>query len=120
GVPPARGRPPAAARHAGRDRATDTRRGLRSGLRCVGSWMHGSACAGHAGSAVRSSIVDAAPAAAGAPDAAPSTAGGPPAGSILHRLAAALTYRDFRVLWLGACTSSIGTWMQKVAQSWLV
>jgi MFS family permease len=24
------------------------------------------------------------------------------------------------VLWLGACTSSIGTWMQKVAQSWLV
>ena len=36
------------------------------------------------------------------------------------RVAAALTYRDFRVLWLGACTSSIGTWMQKVAQSWLV
>jgi len=35
-------------------------------------------------------------------------------------VAAALTYRDFRVLWLGACTSSIGTWMQKVAQSWLV
>jgi MFS family permease len=31
-----------------------------------------------------------------------------------------LTYRDFRVLWMGACTSSIGTWMQKVAQSWLV
>ena len=24
------------------------------------------------------------------------------------------------MLWLGACTSSIGTWMQKVAQSWLV
>ena len=38
----------------------------------------------------------------------------------LWRIAAALTYRDFRVLWLGACTSSIGTWMQKVAQSWLV
>jgi MFS family permease len=38
----------------------------------------------------------------------------------LHRLAAALTYRDFRVLWLGAFTSSIGTWMQKVAQNWLV
>jgi MFS family permease len=37
-----------------------------------------------------------------------------------RRVAAALTYRDFRVLWLGACTSSIGTWMQKVAQSWLV
>jgi predicted MFS family arabinose efflux permease len=38
----------------------------------------------------------------------------------LARIAAALTYRDFRVLWSGAFTSSIGTWMQKVAQSWLV
>jgi len=38
----------------------------------------------------------------------------------LRRIAAALTYRDFRVLWLGAFTSTIGTWMQKVAQSWLV
>jgi len=35
-------------------------------------------------------------------------------------MASALTYRDFRVLWMGAFTSSIGTWMQKVAQSWLV
>jgi MFS family permease len=40
--------------------------------------------------------------------------------SPFYRLAAALTYRDFRVLWLGAITSSIGTWMQKVAQNWLV
>ncbi len=23
-------------------------------------------------------------------------------------------------MWMGACTSSIGTWMQKLAQSWLV
>ena len=38
----------------------------------------------------------------------------------LRRLAAALTYRDFRVLWFGAFTSTIGTWMQKVAQNWLV
>jgi MFS family permease len=38
----------------------------------------------------------------------------------LHRIASALTYRDFRVLWFGAFTSTIGTWMQKVAQSWLV
>jgi len=38
----------------------------------------------------------------------------------LRRIAAALTYRDFRVLWLGAFASTIGTWMQKVAQSWLV
>ncbi len=39
---------------------------------------------------------------------------------MLARVAAALRYRDFRILWMGACTSSIGTWMQKVAQSWLV
>jgi MFS family permease len=38
----------------------------------------------------------------------------------LSRIAAALTYRDFRVLWLGAFLSTIGTWMQKVAQNWLV
>jgi MFS family permease len=35
-------------------------------------------------------------------------------------MAAALTYRDFRVLWIGAFVSTIGTWMQKVAQNWLV
>ena len=35
-------------------------------------------------------------------------------------MAASLTYRDFRILWLGALVSTIGTWMQKVAQSWLV
>ena len=38
----------------------------------------------------------------------------------LKRAFAALTYRDFRILWLGAFASTIGTWMQKVAQSWLV
>ena len=37
-----------------------------------------------------------------------------------RRAFAALTYRDFRILWLGAFASTIGTWMQKVAQSWLV
>jgi len=36
------------------------------------------------------------------------------------RMFAAFTYRDFRVQWIGACTSSIGTWMQIVAQNWLV
>jgi len=36
------------------------------------------------------------------------------------RIAIALVYRDFRLLWAGAFTSSIGTWMQKVAQAWLV
>jgi MFS family permease len=37
-----------------------------------------------------------------------------------RRMGAALTYRDFRVLWTGAFVSTIGTWMQKVAQNWLV
>jgi len=32
----------------------------------------------------------------------------------------AFTYRDFRVQWIGACTSSIGTWMQIAAQNWLI
>ena len=38
----------------------------------------------------------------------------------LQRTLAAFSYRDFRVLWFGAFTSTVGTWMQKVAQSWLV
>jgi len=38
----------------------------------------------------------------------------------LTRMLSAFTYRDFRVQWFGACTSSIGTWMQIVAQNWLV
>jgi MFS family permease len=32
----------------------------------------------------------------------------------------AFTYPDFRLLWAGAFTSSVGTWMQSVAQSWLL
>jgi MFS family permease len=39
---------------------------------------------------------------------------------ILQRALAAFLYRDFRVLWFGAFTSTVGTWMQKVAQSWVV
>ncbi len=38
----------------------------------------------------------------------------------LQRMLAAFTYRNFRVQWLGACTSSIGTWVQMVAQNWMV
>ncbi len=38
----------------------------------------------------------------------------------MRRMLAAFAYRDFRVQWFGACTSSIGTWMQIVAQNWLV
>jgi MFS family permease len=37
-----------------------------------------------------------------------------------ERITVALTHRNFRLLWLGALTSSIGTWMQKVAQAWLI
>jgi predicted MFS family arabinose efflux permease len=39
---------------------------------------------------------------------------------VLRRVFKAFEYRDFRLMWFGACTSSIGTWMQKAAQSWLV
>jgi predicted MFS family arabinose efflux permease len=39
---------------------------------------------------------------------------------VLRRVFKAFHYRDFRLLWFGACTSSIGTFMQSVAQSWLV
>lgn len=39
---------------------------------------------------------------------------------MLTRVFKAFQYRNFRLMWLGACTSSIGTWMQKAAQAWLV
>jgi MFS family permease len=55
------------------------------------------------------------PAAAGAH--APQTTAG---GRALRRMLAAFTYRDFRVQWIGACSSAVGTWMQIVAQNWLV
>jgi len=32
----------------------------------------------------------------------------------------AFRYRDFRIMWIGACTSTIGTFMQTMAQAWLV
>lgn len=38
----------------------------------------------------------------------------------LARTFSALGYRDYRLLWIGAFTSTTGTWMQTVAQSWLV
>lgn len=40
--------------------------------------------------------------------------------SAIGRLPIGLTHRNFRLLWIGAFTSSIGTWMQKVAQAWLI
>jgi predicted MFS family arabinose efflux permease len=39
---------------------------------------------------------------------------------VLRRVFKAFEYRNFRLLWFGACTSSIGTWMQEIAQNWLV
>ena len=39
---------------------------------------------------------------------------------MFQRVFKAFHYRDFRLLWFGACTSSIGTWMQEIAQNWLV
>jgi len=43
----------------------------------------------------------------------------PPQGAFA-RTFSALRYRDFRLLWFGAFTSTTGTWMQTVAQSWVV
>ncbi|MBI5282247.1 MAG: MFS transporter [Candidatus Solibacter usitatus] len=39
---------------------------------------------------------------------------------MFSRIFTAFESRNFRLMWAGACTSSIGTWMQKLAQSWLV
>ena len=33
---------------------------------------------------------------------------------------AALGFRDFRLFWTGLVISNVGTWMQAVAQGWLV
>lgn len=43
----------------------------------------------------------------------------PPRGR-LARTFSALRYRDYRLLWFGAFTSTTGTWMQTVAQGWVV
>src|ERR1035441_846869 len=40
--------------------------------------------------------------------------------TVIGRVFKAFQYRDFRLMWFGACTSSIGPWMQIVAQGWLV
>lgn len=40
--------------------------------------------------------------------------------SVLARTFQAFRYSDFRLMWSGAFTSTTGTWMQTVAQSWLV
>jgi MFS family permease len=39
---------------------------------------------------------------------------------LLARTFESFRYRDFRLMWFGAFTSTTGTWMQLVAESWLV
>ena len=39
---------------------------------------------------------------------------------MFHRVFKAFHYRDFRLMWIGACASAIGTWMQMFAQGWLI
>ncbi len=39
---------------------------------------------------------------------------------MISRVFKAFAYRDFRIMWIGACTSSVGTLMQTYAQAWLV
>jgi predicted MFS family arabinose efflux permease len=40
--------------------------------------------------------------------------------SFVRRTFRAFRHRDFRLMWLGACASTIGTFVQQFAQSWLV
>jgi predicted MFS family arabinose efflux permease len=40
--------------------------------------------------------------------------------NFFDRIFRAFRYRDFRLMWTGACVSTIGTFVQQFAQSWLV
>src|ERR1700721_1014992 len=40
--------------------------------------------------------------------------------AFLRRIFRAFRHRDFRLMWIGACVSTIGTFVQQFAQSWLV
>lgn len=50
----------------------------------------------------------------------PEPAAAPPTGPALLRLIAAFTFPRFRNMWLAAFTSAIGTWVQRIAQQWLI
>jgi MFS family permease len=50
----------------------------------------------------------------------PINAAQPAPTGILGRTFRAFQYRNFRLLWFGAFTSSSGTWMQETAQNWLI
>lgn len=43
-----------------------------------------------------------------------------PAATTPPRRFAALTHRNYRLLWTGLIVSNVGTWMQLVSQSWLI
>jgi len=43
-----------------------------------------------------------------------------PSQTHFQRVFKAFGYRDFRLMFIGACISSVGTWMQNLAQAWLV
>lgn len=57
---------------------------------------------------------------AGGVASATGVAAAPARSSPFLRTFRAFTYRDYRLLWAGAFTSSVGTWMQEVAQNWLI
>ncbi len=61
--------------------------------------------------------VEKATAAVAAPESSQAAAGQP---EFFQRTFQAFYYRDFRLMWTGAFTSTTGTWMQNVAQAWLV
>ena len=65
-------------------------------------------------------MADTAPLPVEAPPAPEAVTSVPFGSKTLQRMLAAFTYRDFRVQWFGACTSSIGTWTQSAAQNWMV
>jgi len=44
----------------------------------------------------------------------------PSSSQFFARIFRAFRYRDFRLMWTGACVSTIGTFVQQFAQSWLV
>ena len=51
----------------------------------------------------------------------PAPAATPSAGSgLFRRLTMAFTFTLFRNMWLAAFTSAIGTWVQRIAQQWLI
>lgn len=50
----------------------------------------------------------------------PSTVGTGRQNGVLRRTFQAFVYRDFRLMWFGAFTSTTGTWTQQIAEAWLV